>query len=243
MGWGGWPLGLRFAGIHVVVPRFFCCSIAVLTRLLSSCFVPMLLPYRPDPPPPPPICMPKLTSPSADPPLSARYPNSTPALTPIPTQPQPGPSAFVPQCFYFCIAKEPPSPPPSPNPNSACDRSKPQSTPTPTPSPQPQTQLRPHYRTLRCHGYGSFVFFCFFFLFLFRFFVFFQESNGKISRNEMQAALAQRGVAHEEIEELFKSLDLVRRLRSVPAVSRKCPLSRPYFPFSFAVSHIAHLPF
>lgn len=39
---------------------------------------------------------------------------------------------------------------------------------------------------------------------------FVKESNGKISRNEMQAALAQRGVAHEEIEELFKSLDLVR---------------------------------
>ncbi|CAM9324071.1 unnamed protein product [Laminaria digitata] len=36
------------------------------------------------------------------------------------------------------------------------------------------------------------------------------ESNGRISRNEMQAALAQRGVAHEEIEELFKSLDLDR---------------------------------
>ncbi|CAN0249034.1 unnamed protein product [Pylaiella littoralis] len=34
------------------------------------------------------------------------------------------------------------------------------------------------------------------------------ERNGKISREEMQTALAQRGVGPEEIEELFRSIDV-----------------------------------
>lgn len=36
-----------------------------------------------------------------------------------------------------------------------------------------------------------------------------QEMNGKISREEMRTALAQRGVGAEEIEELFESIDVV----------------------------------
>lgn len=42
-----------------------------------------------------------------------------------------------------------------------------------------------------------------------------QEKNGKISRGEMQVALAQIGVSQDEIERLFASLDVVSLVSAV----------------------------